>query len=220
MTGLVARLGVEPIHLWLAAAWAAWGCLHSLLIGRRLRVYLVDRRPGLARHWRLVYAAIAAASLVPPVMLRLAAAGPQVVVWPSKWLVLIVNLSLIPVVWSAFRAFGPLNLLGFNALLGRPDPPRPDKPLTSGVLGWVRHPLYASAIVVLWAHDLDTAGLVTSSVLTVYLLIGAALEERRLAREWGPAWQEYRRQVSAFVPVKRLKRELAERGPWGGERRF
>jgi protein-S-isoprenylcysteine O-methyltransferase Ste14 len=68
----------------------------------------------------------------------------------------------------------------------------------------IRHPWYAGLVLLLWARDLDIAGLVVSSVLTVYILIGTLLEERKLVHEFGDAYRDYQRRVSMFVPIKWL----------------
>jgi protein-S-isoprenylcysteine O-methyltransferase Ste14 len=39
--------------------------------------------------------------------------------------------------------------------------------------------------------------------LTAYIWIGLRFEERRLAREFGQAYHEYRRRVPALVPFPR-----------------
>lgn len=79
---------------------------------------------------------------------------------------------------------------------------------SSGVLGVIRHPWYAGLVLLLWARDLDIAGLVASAVLTGYVLVGTLLEERKLVREFGDAYRGYQRRVSMFVPIKWLHRVL------------
>jgi protein-S-isoprenylcysteine O-methyltransferase Ste14 len=64
-------------------------------------------------------------------------------------------------------------------------------------------------VLLLWARDLDPAGLVVSGVLTAYVLVGTLLEERKLVREFGEAYRDYQRRVSMLVPVKWLRSRLA-----------
>jgi protein-S-isoprenylcysteine O-methyltransferase Ste14 len=67
---------------------------------------------------------------------------------------------------------------------------------------WLANRLRPGSI--LWARDLDMAGIVVSSVLTVYILVGMHLEERKLVHESGDAYHRYQRRVSMFVPTKWL----------------
>jgi protein-S-isoprenylcysteine O-methyltransferase Ste14 len=125
---------------------------------------------------------------------------------------LIINLAALVLGWAALRAYGGTWVfVGLRGLVRGREQPRPEKPIQLGVLGWVRHPLYGTAIVILWAHDLNAANLVTSAVLTVYILVGTILEERRLEQEWGPDWLVYRSRVSAFLPIKRIKAVLLKK---------
>jgi protein-S-isoprenylcysteine O-methyltransferase Ste14 len=39
-------------------------------------------------------------------------------------------------------------------------------------------------------------------VLTIYLVVGAILEERKLVAEFGEAYREYQGKVPMFVPAK------------------
>ena len=79
---------------------------------------------------------------------------------------------------------------------------------SSGVLSVIRHPWYTGLVLLLWARDLDVSGLVASGVLTVYILVGTLLEERKLVREFGDAYRGYQRRVSMFVPIKWLRSRL------------
>jgi protein-S-isoprenylcysteine O-methyltransferase Ste14 len=75
---------------------------------------------------------------------------------------------------------------------------------SSGVLGLVRHPWYTAVVLLIWSGDLDMAALVGNSVLTVYVVIGTLLEERKLVHEFGDAYRSYQKRVSMFVPLKRV----------------
>jgi protein-S-isoprenylcysteine O-methyltransferase Ste14 len=70
----------------------------------------------------------------------------------------------------------------------------------AGILGRVRHPWYSGAILLLWFRSLDGAGLVTSLVLTAYLVAGTLLEERKLVMEYGEEYERYQREVPMLIP--------------------
>lgn len=80
---------------------------------------------------------------------------------------------------------------------------------SSGVLGLVRHPWYTAVVLLLWAGDLDVATLVGNAVLTLYIVVGTLLEERKLVHEFGDAYRRYQQQVSMFVPLKWIRRRIA-----------
>ncbi len=190
-------------YLWLALGWAAWGLVHSALIGREVPAGLGQRWPILVARRRLIYSIIAGLTLIPLAAFTWLADGPWVVIWPWPWKALQIPINLAALVLGLFalRAYG-----GATDLFGLKKNYRAvAEPIRTGVLGWIRHPLYLTAMVLLWAHDLRLADLVTSGVLTLYVLTGTVIEEHRLARQWGPAWERYRAEVSAFVPLKRWR---------------
>ena len=61
----------------------------------------------------------------------------------------------------------------------------------------------------MWAGDLDMAALVGNSVLTVYIVGGTLLEERKLVHEFGDAYRSYQGRVSMFVPLKWTRLRIA-----------
>ena len=193
-------------YLWLGLAWSVWAALHSALLSDPVRAWIERQWPLIGCHWRFFFTAAALATILPPAWFTHVLGGPWVLVWPVRWPIVAINLAALAVGWMAVRAFGGVGLFsGLGQLAGQCEPPQPAAPLRQGILGWVRHPLYAVTLVLLWAHDMRASGLTASLVLTAYVLIGTALEERRLVREWGPPWLEYRREVSAFVPVKKIR---------------
>jgi protein-S-isoprenylcysteine O-methyltransferase Ste14 len=76
---------------------------------------------------------------------------------------------------------------------------------TTGTLGITRHPWYLATIILLWARGFDVAGLITNIILTIYLVVGTVLEERKLLIEYGEDYRRYRENVSMLIPFKCIK---------------
>lgn len=199
------------IYWGLALAWAIWAVGHSLLVSESVRRRLAGIFPLAVTNWRLFHTLVSLATMAPILIWSffLGRADRTLILdWPNWWLPGLINLLVLIITWSALRQYKPLDLSGWATLRGEPQPEQLDRPITTGVLGWVRHPLYLAGILVLWGHNLNRAGLTTSAVLTAYLLIGTLIEEHRLAAKWGQAWNDYRAQVSALLPWKRIKTSL------------
>jgi protein-S-isoprenylcysteine O-methyltransferase Ste14 len=75
----------------------------------------------------------------------------------------------------------------------------------TGVLGMSRHPWYVAAFVLIWARDLHVSTLFVNIILSIYLVIGTFLEERKLVLKYGDTYREYQRRVSMFLPYKWFK---------------
>ena len=76
---------------------------------------------------------------------------------------------------------------------------------TSGVLNIVRHPWYVATILLIWARNLDISTILVNAILTLYLIVGAHLEERKLLLEFGDRYRSYQRSVSMLIPIKWMR---------------
>ncbi|HEC14446.1 MAG TPA: hypothetical protein ENI72_01690 [Rhodospirillales bacterium] len=71
-----------------------------------------------------------------------------------------------------------------------------------GPLCYVRHPIYLGTVLILIGRVATTLDLATAFWGCLYILIGAAFEERKLLRLYGEAYANYRNRVPAFIPWK------------------
>jgi protein-S-isoprenylcysteine O-methyltransferase Ste14 len=112
------------------------------------------------------------------------------------WLIVFSSTFLI----NHFELFGLHQVV--SNLLGRRMPaPRFRTPFFYKL---VRHPLYMGLIIAFWAAPSMTAGrLLFASVATLYIIMGALLEERDLVELFGDEYRRYRERVSMLVPWRR-----------------
>lgn len=74
---------------------------------------------------------------------------------------------------------------------------------SDGILAYVRHPWYSGGIALLWGFGSCTdVYLLTRTLLTIYIILGTLLEERRLMRELGEQYRIYCRKVPMLIPWK------------------
>jgi protein-S-isoprenylcysteine O-methyltransferase Ste14 len=100
----------------------------------------------------------------------------------------------------ALRSFDFFGLAPIRARLrGRPAP-RPAF-VVRGPYRWVRHPLYLCVLVLIWARpDLTADRLLFDVLFTIWICVGAALEEADLVADFGDAYRDYRRKVPMLIP--------------------
>jgi protein-S-isoprenylcysteine O-methyltransferase Ste14 len=75
-------------------------------------------------------------------------------------------------------------------------------PLTiSGPYRFVRHPLYFFVLLMIWSNPYLTLDRLLFNVLwTVWIYVGAFLEERDLVADFGEAYRKYKRKVPMLIP--------------------
>ncbi len=74
-----------------------------------------------------------------------------------------------------------------------------------GPYRYVRHPLMLGLLIALWAQPIMPPELLMMNVgWTIYILVAIRLEERDLVRQYGAAYEEYRRKVPALIPYRIL----------------
>jgi methanethiol S-methyltransferase len=99
-----------------------------------------------------------------------------------------------------FELFGLHQVV--NNLVGRRMPEMRFK--TPVLYKVVRHPIYLGFIIAAWAAPTMTIGhLLFAAVITAYIFVGIALEERDLIAEFGDEYRRYRQRVAMLVPFWR-----------------
>ncbi len=189
-------------HWLLAGAWVVWCALHSLLAAPRVSRRVAGVMGSLGERYRLFYNIFAAVSILPVLLCAHALDSPSLVRWGGPWLAIPV-LCWILAGWLGLLAARAYDLREFLGLARQTR--KREALVTTGVLGVVRHPWYLAALLVLWGRNLDGAALVTSAILTLYLLVGMRLEELKLLDEFGDEYRRYRRLVPALFPRFRRK---------------
>jgi protein-S-isoprenylcysteine O-methyltransferase Ste14 len=80
---------------------------------------------------------------------------------------------------------------------------RQAKLVTDGIYSHIRHPLYLATILLLIGlaavYPFDRV-IVFSTALSIYVIIGAYLEERKLVIHYGQEYLEYRKQAGFMLP--------------------
>lgn len=76
----------------------------------------------------------------------------------------------------------------------------------NGLNGWVRHPLYSGLFLLVWGNAISPFGFWTAVFASIYLIVGAHFEERKLIGVYGEQYQLYQSRIPAFIPS--LKKAL------------
>lgn len=198
------RAGLSPAAAlaWDAVLSLAFFAQHSGMVRRPFRVWLARIVPG--RYDGAVYT-IASGVALAIVLLLWQPVETTLFVVPAPWrwvmsAAAILAVLVFVVAARSLRGFDMLGLRPIRAhLRGRLVQPLPF--VVRGPYRWVRHPLYTCVIVLLWAEpDITPDRLLMSVLWTAWIWVGALLEERDLAADFGESYRRYQRIVPMLIP--------------------
>jgi methanethiol S-methyltransferase len=197
----------------LAVLWVGWCSLHSLLITPAVTGRIQNRWGRYLVYYRLGYNLFSLLTLIPLWAYTKSLSGITGALWPWPYSLVQILMALLGL--ASFVAGGRAYDLPFflglrqikdsraTSLLSAKGPLK-----TSGILGIMRHPWYTGGLLLIWAQKMDHPILIMSLILSVYFIVGALLEERKLIRIYGQDYRDYQQEVSMFFPFKWLKKKF------------
>lgn len=196
--------------LTLILATLLYSAVHSLTASNPGKEWVYKCFDSAARRWyRLGYNLWAGVSFLPILWLLVSLADQVVYVLPMPWALLAAGGQLAGalLILVGIRQTGGLSFLGIRQLVSPEQPEVETALIQTGLYAWVRHPLYTAGLVVIWLMPIMTRNLLTLSlVLSLYLVVGARLEEKRLLQAYGEAYVEYQQKVPLLLPRLRKPR--------------
>jgi protein-S-isoprenylcysteine O-methyltransferase Ste14 len=189
----------------LVLLWILWCALHSLLITDRVANRVQHMGGIIQGGYRLFYVLFACLSLAPLLWYQYSLPQQLLFAWHGPWRILQAGLLL----YGLIMFQGGRQVYDSNYFLGisqwrsyrqsRQPAPLPFR--CQGVLRYVRHPWYSGGLAVLWAlGPITDVSLAVKLILSLYVILGTLLEERKLERQLGTPYREYCRQVPMLIP--------------------
>jgi protein-S-isoprenylcysteine O-methyltransferase Ste14 len=188
-------------YVTLILAWLIFGILHSLLASGMVKTVAMRKMGNAFKYYRFIYSMLAFASLV--FVLHAHFSCTKYVLWLlpliEKILAGIMVLAGLSVMIVSGKKYLP-RISGIDVMIHHET-----KPILfqNDVNAYVRHPLYLGTLLFVWGMFLGYPYLnmlVSCTCITVYTLIGAKLEEKKLTEIFGEEYINYRRNVPMMIP--------------------
>ncbi len=200
-------------HIALALLVVGWCVLHSALISITVTVYLERHLGRHYRFYRLFFNLFAIVSLAVVILYQWSIRTAPVFDWEGYLRVIQVVLILLGLLLFVLgaRKYDARRFLGLTQIkdgVSTQAMTETGELDTSGISSVIRHPWYLALLLLIWARPLDLSVIVLNTVFSVYIIIGARLEERKLVREFGGIYRDYQQRVSMLLPVKWLIAKL------------
>ena len=192
--------------VWLILSVIVWGIVHSLLATVRVKNWItrVFGSAG-ARAYRLGYNLFSLISLAPTIWIWWALPDTPLYRISPPWMYLTILgqlLAALALIVGVIQT-GALVFVGLSQLMYGEQEEEPF--VTRGLYRWVRHPLYTAGLAFMWLTPVVSRNtLVLFITASIYLIIGAHFEERKLMRQFGPAYERYRASTPMLIPGIRI----------------
>jgi methanethiol S-methyltransferase len=199
--------------------WTTWCVIHSGMISLTVTNYLKNRLGSYYKFYRLFFNLVALITFIPLVVYSKSLKGPVVFRWEGY--LTIVQITLLIIVIFLFISGGlkydMLEFFGIRQIkTGKSHSTLSESGDidTSGILSITRHPWYLAAIMLVWIfyREMYVSTLIVNILLTIYLVIGPVLEERKLFIELGDSYRNYKDRVSMLFPTKWILSKLLKTG--------
>ena len=187
----------------LILATTIYAVVHSLLATLQVKAWARRLFGSIADRWyRLAYNLFAGISGLPILILLYILPDHHLyqIPLPWVWLAALGQFAGILVIVIGILQTDPWHFVGLRQVVA-PGGSEPATMTTTGLYSWVRHPLYTGGLLLIWLMPVMTLNLLTIFILlTIYLIVGARLEEHRLIHEFGNEYREYQQRVPMLIP--------------------
>ena len=196
-------------YLYLFIAWSGYFLIHSILASMILKEYCAKKFPSFFPYYRLSYSSIAIISLLP--IFFIYTTTNQELVFEANLSIYFVGTALAQsgtiIGLKALKNYTASDFLGLGQITNKVE--LVGKLNTSGLNSIVRHPLYFSAILLIWGIWLIAPSyslLVTNVSICGYLIVGTKLEEQKLIKQFGTDYLKYKATVPMLIPFNFFKK--------------
>lgn len=173
---------------------ALWGVVHSILASHFAKDMFKTR------FYRLAYNIFSVISFAPSLYLLVILEDQPLYQVSSPWSFAMLSgqaLSALLLLIAVLQT-DTLSFVGLRQLF---EEEKAGQLVTRGLYTLVRHPLYLFSMLFLWlSPSMSVNSLVFNLGVTAYFIIGAYFEERKLLRDFGEAYAEYKRKTSFLIP--------------------
>ncbi len=199
-------------YLLIALMWTGYCALHSFLISIGFTNLMKRSLKEYYAFYRLFYNVISVVLLIPLLLYTLQKEGEAIISYSLPLTIiryLLISISMLIVMKAFFFDYDFLTFFGIRQLLesgkNKSREEYSSEIKKKGLLGIVRHPMYFGLLLYLWCQTITFMDLMVNIILTIYIIIGTYLEEKKLVMEFGDTYINYQHEVPMLIPFTKAK---------------
>lgn len=195
--------GIPARALTLLLVWGLYFTVHSWTASDAFKAAVYRRWSGGRVWYRLTYNLISTVTVIPPLAMMLLWRTEPVLHWQGVWWYVANGAAVAALLmfYHSTRYYDMQHFLGTTALQAGRGGTREDAFCLSPYHRFVRHPWYFFGLLLLWTRSMDLMQLLSSAAISVYLVVGSMLEERKLVLEYGELYSRYQKKVPSLLPL-------------------
>ena len=189
-----------------ASLWIGYCALHSYLISIGFTNLMIRLLRNYYAFYRLFYILISLALLIP--LIKYSGQADTRIIITYEYPLSIIQYALIAgsltiFFFAFFFNYDSLSFFEIRQILNFKKTKAVDASpdiRKNGLLGIIRHPMYFALIIYLWCQTFRMMDILVNAVLTMYIVIGTKLEEKKLVLEYGDTYIKYQQEVPMLIP--------------------
>jgi methanethiol S-methyltransferase len=191
--------------LYLIGASVLWGMVHSILASHGFKHFVRRAAGAIAffKLYRFAYNLFSFASLLPIAAMSYTFPDKPLYSISEPWNILttvVQGLAAIALIAGVMQT-GPMEFAGLAQLMPSYGESKPAELVTGGLYSYVRHPLYTAGLIFIWfSPEMTVNRLALWIIFSAYIIIGAFFEERKLLRDFGSVYAEYKSKTPMLIP--------------------
>lgn len=204
-------------HSILIALWIVYYAIHSVLAATSAKIFFRKILGKYFRYYRLAYSVFALLAFVALLIYQYSFQSPLLIKsgfikYPAILFLLLPGLFIMLI---ALKKYFML-LSGVRSVF---TPVSTPELKVNGIHKYMRHPLYSGTILFVFGLFFifpTLSNLIAAAFLFLYILIGISFEEKKLIKEFGNDYLEYRSKVAGLIPsVWKSKTKKANQSTFG-----
>ncbi|WP_153797768.1 methyltransferase family protein [Foetidibacter luteolus] len=191
---------MENYHLILAVLWIAYAFFHSFFAAEAVKQRMMKAMGRSYKYYRFYYAVFAFVTLIAVVMYH-AGINNSPLFWnAAAWQKVVAVVAGVAgaIIMSVCARVYFSEMTGLDAFSNKTHTIGLVK---TGLHKYMRHPLYAGTLLVIWALFLwkpSLKNLISCGINTLYVVIGGWLEEKKLVARFGNSYRSYAAKTPLF----------------------
>lgn len=188
-------------HIILIVLWILFSLFHSLFAGEKFKIFLQALLKRKYKYYRILYSVIAFLNL--SIILVYYFTMSSIMLWQVTVIEIIIAIAGIitgGVMMVFFAAKFFFELSGADIFL---KTKKSQVLIKTSLYKYVRHPLYLSTLLFVWSiffWQPMLHNLICCVCITVYTIIGIYFEEKKLIKNFGESYIQYRKKTPMLIP--------------------